>query len=98
MKSALTGRYSGFIQGWEGTHTKEVNPAEPHCTFVVTVLVSRPIKGQKKTFEELLEEQLKLEEQRLKMAEQQVRMWLHVESPHSLFNLHFFCTNVLTLH
>ncbi|TNN03596.1 hypothetical protein fugu_000625 [Takifugu bimaculatus] len=31
----------------------------------------RPIKGQKKTFEELLEEQLKLEEQRLKSAEQQ---------------------------
>lgn len=40
--------------------------------FVLTVLIFRPIKGQKKTFEELLEEQLKLEEQRLKSAEQQV--------------------------
>lgn len=40
--------------------------------LVLTVLVFRPIKGQRKTFEELLEEQLKLEEQRLKTAEQQV--------------------------
>lgn len=40
--------------------------------FITTVLVFRPIKGQKKTFEELLEEQLQLEEQRLKSAEQQV--------------------------
>lgn len=40
--------------------------------FVLTVLIFRQIKGQKKTFEELLEEQLKLEEQRLKSAEQQV--------------------------
>ncbi|XP_036966294.1 centromere protein J isoform X1 [Acanthopagrus latus] len=31
----------------------------------------RPIEGQKKTFEELLEEQLRLEEQRLKSAQQQ---------------------------
>lgn len=52
---------------------KDVNPAELHCMFVLTVLVFRPIKGQKKTFEDLLEEQLKLEEQRLKSAEQQVR-------------------------
>lgn len=34
-------------------------------------LLSRPIEGQKKTFEELLEEQLRLEEQRLKSAQQQ---------------------------
>lgn len=40
--------------------------------FVLTRLVFRPIKGQKKTFEQLLEEQLKLEQQRLKTAEQQV--------------------------
>lgn len=52
---------------------KDVNPAEPHCMFVLNMLIFRPIKGQKKTFEELLEEQLKLEEQRLKTAEQQVR-------------------------
>lgn len=45
------------------------------CVFVT---LSRPIKpgigGQKQTFEELLEEQLRLEEQRLKSAQtQQVR-------------------------
>nr|XP_046259671.1 centromere protein J isoform X2 [Scatophagus argus] len=34
-------------------------------------LQDRPIGGQKKTFEELLEEQLRLEEQRLKFAQQQ---------------------------
>lgn len=49
-----------------------MNPAEPHCMCVCTALVFRPIKGQKKTFEELLEEQLKMEEQRQKTAEQQV--------------------------
>lgn len=67
MKSAVTGRCSPG-----GGGMKDVNPAEPHCMFVFTALVFRPIKGQKKTFEELLEEQLKLEEQRLKTAEQQV--------------------------
>lgn len=41
------------------------------CVFVFTALF-RPIQGQRKTFEELLEEQLQLEEQRLKTAEQQV--------------------------
>ncbi|XP_070832047.1 centromere protein J [Chaetodon trifascialis] len=35
------------------------------------VFHDRPIGGQKKTFEELLEEQLRLEEQRLKSAQQQ---------------------------
>ncbi|TMS06707.1 Centromere protein J [Larimichthys crocea] len=35
------------------------------------VLHDRPIEGQKKTFEELLEEQLRLEEQKLKSARQQ---------------------------
>lgn len=34
------------------------------------MLLSRPIGGQKKTFEELLEEQLRLEEQRLKSVRQ----------------------------
>lgn len=47
-------------------------------------LLSRPIEGQKKTFEELLEEQLRLEEQRLKSAQQQqVRKFnngLHINS------------------
>lgn len=47
-------------------------------------LPSRPIEGQKKTFEELLEEQLRLEEQRLKSAQQQqVRKFnngLHINS------------------
>ncbi|XP_051260860.1 centromere protein J isoform X2 [Dicentrarchus labrax] len=36
-----------------------------------TVFHDRPIGGQKKTFEELVEEQLRLEEQRLKSARQQ---------------------------
>lgn len=58
--------------GLWGGGIKDVNPAEPHCMFVFTALVFRPIKGQRKTFEELLEEQLQLEEQRLKTAEQQV--------------------------
>lgn len=44
-------------------------------TVCVSVSLSRPIKsgigGQKKTFEELLEEQLRLEEQRLRSARQQ---------------------------
>lgn len=39
--------------------------------FFWHVLLSRPIGGQKKTFEELLEEQLRLEEQRLKSDRQQ---------------------------
>lgn len=34
-------------------------------------LLSRPVGGHKKTFEELLEEQLRLEEQRLKSVRQQ---------------------------
>lgn len=42
------------------------------CVFVT---LSRPIKpgigGQKQTFEDLLEEQLRLEEQRLKSAQKQ---------------------------
>lgn len=51
------------------------------CVSVcVRACLSRPIKpgtgGQKKTFEELLEEQLRLEEQRLKSAwQQQVRQY-----------------------
>lgn len=44
-------------------------------TFLCVPL-SRPIGGHKKTFEELLEEQLRLEEQRLKSArQQQVRVY-----------------------
>lgn len=50
--------------------------------FVLTVLIFRPIKGQKKTFEELLEEQLKLEEQRLKSAEQQVKEYIEYNNKH----------------
>lgn len=46
-----------------------------YATACPSWLFSRPIKagigGQKKTFEELLEEQLRLEEQRLKSAQQQ---------------------------
>lgn len=47
------------------------------CVHVFALCVSvcvplyRPIGGQRKTFEELLEEQLRLEEQRLKSAQQQ---------------------------
>ncbi len=37
----------------------------------VCLPLSRPIESQKKTFEELLEEQLRLEEQRLKSVQQQ---------------------------
>lgn len=65
-----TGRRSHVLVS---TDIKDVYPAETGCMFVFTALVFRPIQGQKKTFEELLEEQLKLEERRLKTAEQQVR-------------------------
>lgn len=52
----------------------------PCVCLCVHACLSRPIKpgtgGQKKTFEELLEEQLRLEEQRLKSAwQQQVRQY-----------------------
>lgn len=65
----MTGRYSNIPFG---ILKKDINPAKSQYMFVLTVLIFRQIKGQKKTFEELLEEQLKLEEQRLKSAEQQV--------------------------
>lgn len=66
----MKGRYSNIPFGI--FFKRDINPAKSQCMFVSTVLIFRPIKGQKKTFEELLEEQLQLEEQRLKSAEQQV--------------------------
>lgn len=39
--------------------------------FTFVCLAFRPVGGHKKTFEELLEEQLRIEEQRLKSVRQQ---------------------------
>ncbi|KAM4731890.1 uncharacterized protein cpap isoform 5-T7 [Anableps anableps] len=67
---------------WDSSEENPKHSSEPDDAFMQPnsrqqqkVLHDRPIKpgigGQKKTFEELLEEQLKLEEQRLKSAQQQ---------------------------
>lgn len=60
------------------SYRSQINADVFLVTFLIILLfifLSRPIRpgivGQKQTFEELLEEQLRLEEQRLKSARQQ---------------------------